>query len=546
MNPVYLIILDGWGIGPEGPGNAISQAKLPYFNRLFKEFPHGLLEASGEFVGLPKWEDGNTETGHLNLGAGYIVPQDLARINLSIADGSFFQNRAFLQALDHVRKYESNLHLIGLIGSGGVHSNIEHLLALLQLIKEQDYHRLFLHLITDGRDSPPKSARVYLTQIENFLQNLKIGKIASIMGRYYAMDRDKRWDRTEKAYRILTSDNSLCEEDIGKIISDSYKKGITDEFIIPTALAEKGKILQRIKEKDSVIFFNYRIDRPRQLTEAFVLENFEHNANLPDYDPFAVKYFKKHDTQIAGYQMPFTRGKSLEHLYFVTMTEFSQAFHVSSVAFPPHIVIKPLGAVIEENGLNQLHMAESEKERFVTYYFNGQREVPFNNQDNIIVASPDVATYDLKPEMSAEILTTQLIEKIKTGQYHFTVINYANPDMVAHTGNIFPTIKACETVDHCLSRLVPLILDWGGTVIITGDHGNAEELINQKTGGIDTEHSSSPVPVLIASRKLKDKPVEIPKGILADISPTVLALLGLEKPKSMTGRNLLENIIDLN
>ena len=312
---------------------------------------------------------------------------------------------------------------------------------------------------------------------------------------------------------------------------------------MPTSQSSSGKILPRIRDKDSVVFFNYRIDRPRQLTKAFILDNFALVANSPDFDPYAIKYFKKHLADIADYQKPFERGKLLEHLFFVTMTEYSQAFHVSSVAFPPHIVAKPVGAVIEENGLSQLHASESEKERFVTYYFNGQREVPFVNQENIIVPSPNVPTYDLAPEMSVKDLTNKLIEKIKLKSFHFIVVNFANADMVAHTGNIAPTIKACEIIDKCLSELVPEILSLDQTVIITADHGNAEELINQKTGRIDTEHSNYPVPVILANNNLAGKNNELPPGILADVAPTILALLHLNRPKSMTGRNLLENII---
>lgn len=544
INPCVLIVLDGWGITNDNPGNAISRANLPYYHELLNTYPNGLLEASGEAVGLPRGEAGNTETGHLNLGAGYIVPQDLARINQSIADGSFFKNRAFLGGIDHVRKYDSNLHLLGLIGTGGVHSNLEHLLALLQLIKEQNCQKAYLHLITDGRDSPPRSAKLYLAQIENFLTSLKFGEIASIMGRYYAMDRDKRWDRTQRAYLTLTSEGGQHSLSPDKVVEESYKNNIGDEFILPTAIKKEGKILPRIKDYDSVIFYNFRIDRPRQLTKAFVLNNFSEDANLPEFDPFIVKYQKKHRLEVTPYQNPFNREKALEHLYFVTMTEYSQAFHVSAVAYPPHIVAQPLGQIIEENGLNQLLMAESEKERFVTYYFNGQRERPFKNQDSVIVPSPQVATYDLKPEMSADKLTEELIKNFQTNKYHFIIINFANADMVAHSGNLEPTIKACETLDKQLSLIVPKIIEADGTVLITADHGNAEELINLTTQSIDTEHSTNPVPFIAVNKKFQGKAMSIDKGILADISPTILAVLGLKKPSSMSGRNLLENIID--
>ena len=545
MRPVVLVVLDGWGIAPPGPGNAISQANLPFWQYLNLNYPHGTLEASGEAVGLPRGQDGNTETGHLNLGAGYIVPQDLQRINYAIADGTFFQNRAFLGALDHARKYESNLHLLGLIGSGGVHSNLEHLLALLQLCKEQQFPKVYLHLFTDGRDSPPKSALDYLNQLTNYLSSIKLGKISTIMGRFYAMDRDRRWDRTEKAYHALTSVNGIpTGYDINQIINESYQKGITDEFLLPTQVTERGQVLPRISSGDSVIFYNYRIDRPRQLTRAFIMEHFVREGNKPEYDPFIVKYHQKHTASPLIFQKPFSRSKLLEHLYFVTMTEYSQEVHASAIAYPPHIVAIPLGKTLEENNMSQLHMAESEKERFVTYYFNGQREAPFNKQDTLIVPSQKVVTYDLKPEMSADKLTGELLKYLQSKQIDFAVINFANADMVGHTGNITATIKACETVDRSLSRIIPLVSSMGGLVLITADHGNAEELIDGKTGGINTEHSSFPVPFFAVAKRLLGKGQSLSKGILADIAPTVLAALKIKQPPQMTGRNLLANILD--
>lgn len=543
MHPVLLIVLDGWGVAPAGPGNAISQAKLPFYNQLLATYPHGLLQASGEAVGLPRGEDGNTETGHINLGAGYIVYQDLPRINLAIADGSFFKNQAFLGAIDHARKYESNIHLLGLIGSGGVHSNIEHLLALLQLMKEQGFTRVYLHLITDGRDSPPKSAGLYIKQILAYLDSLKFGKVASIMGRYYGMDRDFRWDRTEKAYKALTVDGSSGCKNPLEVIEASYKRGITDEFIEPTIIVEKGKPVCLIKSNDSVIFFNFRIDRPRQLTKAFVLDNFQQDANLPDFDPFAVKYYKKHITEIGSLLPPFKRGEKLSHLYFVTMTEYSQNVKVAAVGFPPHVVAHPLGETISLQGLSQLHMSESEKERFVTYYFNGLRQNPFINEERVIIPSPKVATYDLKPEMSSFKLTDVLIEKIKQEKYHFIIVNYACPDMVAHTGNIPATIKACETVDSCLAKIIPEMLVANGTVFITGDHGNAEELIDPQTGGVDTEHSTYPVPFIAINKRWEGKSAALPTGVLADVAPTISDFMHIKKPAEMGSRNLLGNVL---
>ena len=545
MRPVVLVVIDGWGIAPPGPGNAISQSNLPFWQHLNLNYPHGTLAASGEAVGLPRGEDGNTETGHLNLGAGYIVPQDLQRINYAIADGTFFQNRAFLAALDHTRKYESNLHLLGLIGSGGVHSNLEHLLALLQLCKEQQFNKVYLHLITDGRDSPPKSALVYLNQLTNYLSSVKLGKIATIMGRFYAMDRDRRWDRTEKAYHALTSVNGIPNgPDVSQIINQAYQAGITDEFLVPTQLTDNGKVLPRISSKDSLIFYNFRIDRPRQLTRAFIMEQFTREGNKPEYDPFIVKYHQKHIISLPVFQKPFSRGQFLKHLYMVTMTEYSQIVHASAIAYPPHIVAVPLGKILEENKLSQLHMAESEKERFVTYYFNGQREAPFNNQDTLIVPSPKVLTYDLMPEMSANRLTDELLKNLKTKKIDFAVVNFANADMVGHTGNIPATVKACEIIDRSLSRIIPVVSSMGGLVLITADHGNAEELIDNQSGGINTEHSSYPVPFIAVAKKLLGKGQSLGNGILADIAPTILAILKIKPPTQMTGRNLLVNILD--
>lgn len=544
MNPVLLLILDGWGVAPNGPGNAITLSKLPFYHSLLLNYPHSLLSASGESVGLPHGEDGNTETGHMNLGAGHIVYQDLPRINLSIADGSFFKNFAFESSINHARKYESNLHLLGLIGSGGVHSNIEHLLALLQMMKEESFKRVFLHLITDGRDSPPKSSYLYIEQISTYLKSLGFGQIASITGRYYAMDRDRRWDRTEKAYFALTKGKGNFFTDPLKAVTDSYSKGITDEFILPSVLVKDGKPVSLISENDSVIFFNYRIDRPRQLTNAFVMSDFENEANTVDFDPYTIKYFKKHNLEKFDFTSPFKRGPLIPHLYFVTMTEYSRNVHVSAVAFPPFIVAHPIGEAIANEGLNQLRMSESEKERFVTYYFNGQRESPFANEDREIVSSPKVPTYDMKPEMSIDLLTKNLISRILEKKYDFITVNFCNPDMVAHTGIIPATIKACETVDDSLSRIIPEILKQNGTVIITADHGNAEEMINPETGGVDTEHSTYPVPFITINNKWFGKNISLSNGILADVAPTILSILNIKKPESMTGRNLLENIID--
>jgi len=544
---VLLVVLDGWGIAAPGPGNAISLANTINMNRFWANYPHTELSASGESVGLPHGEVGNTETGHLNLGAGRIVYQDLQRINMSIADGVFFQNETLIAAINHAKENNSNLHYMGLIGAGGVHSNVEHLYALIELAKRQNFNRVFLHLFTDGRDSPPTAAKTYIAQIREVISKVKIGQIASIMGRYWAMDRDLRWDRTAKAYFALTEGRGSLVKTPEEAIDFSYSEGKTDEFIEPSVITgADGKPIGIIHDNDSVVFFNFRIDRPRQLARAFVLENFK-NANISSgFDPYQVKYAKTHlPITPVGIQAPFERGPKLKNLFFVTMTEYEKQIVEAGakVAFPPENVKIPLGRVISEAGLRQLRAAESEKERFVTFYFNGQQEAPFDGEDRVIVPSPKVATYDLKPEMSARELTDAVLSKLKdVGDYKFVLINFANADMVGHTGNIGAAVKACDVLDECVEKLASWILAYGGTMLITADHGNAEEMIDAQTGQIETEHSTNPVPFIALSKDLLGRSQVLTSGILADVAPTVLKILGLEVPGSMTGRNLLDSL----
>jgi 2,3-bisphosphoglycerate-independent phosphoglycerate mutase len=535
--PTVLIIIDGWGIAPASAGNAVSLAKLTHVPKLWASYPHGKLAASGEAVGLPKGEDGNTETGHLNIGAGRVVYQDLPRINMAIADGSFFQNEAFLSAISHAEGHISNLHILGLIGSGGVHSNIEHLFALLLFCKNASFSRVFLHLITDGRDSPPKSAVTYIRQIEDEINRVGIGTIASICGRYYAMDRDQRWERTEKAYVALTEGKGQTANSPTEAIEKAYGRNTTDEFIEPTLIVRGNGPIALIKHNDTVIFFNYRIDRPRQLTKAFVLPDFSDQAKISGYDPYAIKYFKKHLTSQEVHE-PFKRALTLENLSFVTMTEYEKKLPVT-VAFPEQVVANPLGKVIADAGLKQLRVAETEKERFVTYYFNGQREETFTNETRIIVPSAKVPTYDLKPEMSANEITSEVLKQLTARTFDFIVLNIANPDMVAHTGNIGAAIKACEVTDECVGKIVSQVLAVDGACVITSDHGNVEEMIDPVTGGVDTEHSTYPVPVISIASDLQGKVQELPSGMLADVAPTILYLMGLAIPTTMNGRNLL-------
>ena len=545
---VVLVILDGWGIAQPSPGNAVALSKTTNFNRMWASYPHTLLTASGEAVGLPRNEAGNTETGHLNLGAGKIVYQDLERINMSIADGTFFNNPEIKNAIDHAITNDSSLHLLGLIGAGGVHSNIDHLFALIRYVKTQNFSNLFIHIITDGRDSPPTSSVTYIARLEEELMREGIGKIASVMGRYWGMDRDRRWDRTEKAYLALTEGKGLLVKSPAEGVKISYQEGKTDEFVEPSLISDKtGNPIKLIGNNDSVIFFNFRIDRPRQLTAAFVAKEFSDESISLDFDPYLEKYEKTHiASKVLNYQKVFDRKLFLNNLHFATMTEYSKSLVQAGihVIFPPENINNPLGRIISDQNLRQLRLSESEKERFVTYYFNGQRENPFPGEDRMIIPSPNVTTYDQKPEMSAVEITDKLLERLKENmKYSFILVNFANTDMVAHTGNIGPTVVACETVDYCLGKIFNYILAFGGFLLITADHGNAEEMVNLRTGQIDTEHSNNPVPFIAISKNLLGKQQTIQSGILADIAPTILSLLKIPVPSTMTGRNLLEGLV---
>lgn len=540
-NLVILVVLDGWGMAPASPGNAITGTAPANFNRLWSSFPHTQLGASGEAVGLPRGEPGNTETGHLNLGAGRIVFQDLPRINLAIADGTFFENKVLLGAIEHAKKNNSRLHLLGLSGAGGVHSNMEHLFALLRLCQEQNFNRVFVHIFTDGRDSPPSSALTYLEQLKRVIVEEGVGQIATVMGRYWAMDRDFRWDRTAKAYFALTGGVGQKVAAPEEAIQNSYKNGVTDEFIEPHIVVDQSGVpLGQISDNDSVIFYNFRIDRPRQLTYAFVLANFEKEAAAKwDFDPYTVKYYRKHLIEIPSRPV-FQRDRKLTNLFFVTMTEYAKDLNVQ-IAFPREIIEMPIGRVLSEKGIRQLHAAESEKERFVTYYFNGQQEQPFSGEDRLIVPSPKVATYDLAPAMSTRQLTLAIEEQLRLNPatYGFILINYANPDMVGHTGVISAAVSACAVADECLGRIYETSLEQNAILVVTADHGNAEEMLDPITGEVETEHSKNPVPFILAGKQFFGQAVTLQSGILADVAPTILSLLGMEKPPSMTGRNLL-------
>lgn len=547
-NFVILAVLDGWGISAASAGNAISLASTVNMNKLTASYPHTQLDASGEAVGLIRGEAGNTETGHINLGAGRIVYQDLARISMSIADGAFFTNEALVGAIDHAQKFNSNLHIMGLVGAGGVHSNIEHLFALIQLCAKHKFSRLYLHLFTDGRDSPPTAAKTYVARIRDILKREGVGTIASIMGRYWAMDRDFRWERTQKAYLALTKGQGNLVKTCEEAIEASYNEGKTDEFIDP-ALIDDGSGNPKIKicDNDSVIFFNFRVDRPRQLTSAFVVSQFDDTHLKKEVDPYLEKYEKTHLIErVAASKQIFPRGEPIKNLYFATMTEYSPALkeNGTKIAFPPEVVDMPIGRVISEMGYKQLHASESEKERFVTFYFNGLRQGVFPGSDRIIIPSPKIPTYDLKPEMSCRELTDTVLRKIGDGnEYKFILVNFASPDMVGHTGNIGAAVKACQAADESIGKLANYCLAYNGALIITADHGNVEEMIDPHSGQIDTEHNANPVPFIVVQKELIGKPQMLQSGILADVAPTILKLLNITPPTDMTGRNLLEGMV---
>jgi len=496
---VILCILDGWGIAPDSPGNAVTRANPATFNYLIANYPHSQLLASGIAVGLPENQDGNSETGHLNMGAGRIVFQDLALINMAIADGSFFTNRALLDTVRHINSYKSRLHLIGMIGNSGVHSFNEHLYALLLFARNHNIEKVYLHLITDGRDSPPSNGLEQIVNVQNKINELGVGEISSITGRYFAMDRDQRLDRTQKAYDCFVGKSQESEPDAQTYLQKSYAAGIYDEFIEPKMVGNSGSE-SRIKSSDAVIFFNFRTDRPRQLTEMFL------RSQIPN-------------------------------LRFVTMTKYKKDFQ-NPVMFATTTIDNTLGEIISQNNLNQLRAAETEKIGMVTYYFSGQKEEIFPGESHLFVDSPKIATYDLEPRMSTDKLVSDFASSFKDGNFSLGIINIACPDMVAHTGRIDKTIEAIKAADDGIGKLVNLAKETSSYLLITADHGNAEGLLDLKTGEIDTEHSALPVPLIIFHND--DYHFNLQPGKLGDIAPTILYLLGLPQHHDMNGKNLIE------
>jgi 2,3-bisphosphoglycerate-independent phosphoglycerate mutase len=520
--PVVLAILDGWGIAQPYSGNAISQADTPVIKELMARYPSMTLRASGEAVGLPWGESGNSEVGHLNLGLGRIVYQDLPRINRAISDGSFYANKIFLNAIDHIQKHGSKLHLVGLTSNGGVHSSLDHLFALLALAKEKNVPKLYIHAFLDGRDTQYNSGLNYIKEIERNCQEYKIGKIATISGRFYAMDRDNHWERVSKAYLAMAAGEGNRYADPVKALEESYAKKIYDEEFVPVVITENDTPVGLIEDNDAVIFFNYRSDRARLITKAFVLPGLE----------------------------KFERPKYLKNLLFVTFTEYEKNLPVE-IAFPPEQIVNTLGEILAKANLRQLRIAETEKYAHVTYFFNGGREEKSDKEEHILVPSPRIESYDLKPEMSALEVTDKMIQGISDKAYDFILVNYANADMVGHTGNMKAAVKAVETVDKCIDRLAQAVLKSEGVLLITADHGNAEGMFNMQTGVMDKEHSSNPVPFIVVGKEFEGRAINKqdafstdlalvqPQGILSDVAPTILKILQIQKPPEMTGRPLI-------
>jgi 2,3-bisphosphoglycerate-independent phosphoglycerate mutase len=505
--PVALLILDGFALREETYGNAVAQAKKPNFERYWNQYPHSTLEASGLAVGLPEGQMGNSEVGHLNIGAGRVVYQDLTRITKAIAEGDFFENETLLAAFQHARENGTKVHLFGLLSDGGVHSHIEHLYAILEMAKKVNFDRVYIHAFLDGRDVSPDSAVVYIEQLQAKIAEIGVGKIATVQGRYYAMDRDKRWERVEKAYRAMAYGDGPAYTDPLLAVKESYEKSIMDEFVMPTVIVdEQGKPVATIESKDAIIFFNFRPDRAIQTSQAFTNDDFR----------------------------GFDRGENRPRdLHFVCLTHFSESVN-GYVAYKPSNLDNTLGEVLAQNGLKQLRIAETEKYPHVTFFFSGGREQEFPGEKRILIPSPKVATYDLQPEMSAREVTDAVVKEIEAEHFDAIILNFANCDMVGHSGMMEPTIKAVETVDECLGRVVDAILAKGGVAVITADHGNADLMLDE-AGRPITSHSTYPVPVIVT----KEGATLREGGILADLSPTLLDLLGVEQPKEMTGKSLL-------
>lgn len=551
IKPVVLLSLDGWGIAPPSEGNAIIQAKTPNMDNFRNEYLYSELIASGESVGLPANEVGNSEVGHLMMGVGKVIYQSLTRIDRSIDNGTFYMNEAFEQAYQHTLKHGSKLHIMGLTGSGNVHSSAGHLFALIDWCERKVLRDVQFHLFTDGRDAPPNDGIEVIRKVEEKLKSKKVGQIATIAGRYWAMDRDARWERIERTYNALVMGKGNTFPSAVEAMQASYDAGKTDEFVEPCKIAPNNSPnadnFNVINDKDAVIFFNFRVDRARELSMSFVLPGFE---NLKSVEwGFEPDQGTKDQNISKG--NTFAREKVLKDLFFVTMTEYQKNLPVSAIAFPFEKATSSLAGVVSAHGLKQMHMAESEKERMVTYYFDGMTDERFENEDVLIIPSPKVETYDKKPEMSVRELVDEFRRQLAYCKYHFFMLNFANPDMVAHTGNLPATIRAIEIVDKAVGDLVNAVLAYDGTVFITADHGNAEELITYKNstfyftsdrGSKNTDHSNNPIPLYVISNEFRNqKEVRLKRGSLSDVAPTILTYMKLPVPIEMTGKNLLSN-----
>ena len=505
--PVMLMILDGFGIAPKSEGNAVSLAKKPNFDRLVANYPTSQLQASGLEVGLPEGQMGNSEVGHLNIGSGRIVYQELTRITKAIKDGDFFENESLMKAMTNAKNNNSALHLMGLLSDGGVHSHIEHLRGLLEFAKKEGIQNVYVHAFMDGRDVAPSSGKEFVEKTESMMAEVGIGKIATISGRYYAMDRDNRWERVELAYNALVLGEGETANSSVEAMEKSYHDNKTDEFVLPTVVLENGDPTATIKNGDSVIFFNFRPDRAREITRAI---------NDKVFDGF------KRETL---------------NLTFVTMTQYDKTLEGVEVAYKPQTLANALGEYVSSKGLNQLRIAETEKYAHVTFFFNGGVEKENPGEERVVIPSPKVATYDLKPEMSAYEVTDELLNRLDSDKYDMVILNFANPDMVGHTGVIPAAVKAIESVDECLGKIADKMLEKDGCLFITADHGNAETMIDFSTGNPFTAHTIDPVPFVWIANNTEGKTIK--DGKLADIAPTMLNQLGLEVPAEMTGENLV-------
>jgi 2,3-bisphosphoglycerate-independent phosphoglycerate mutase len=505
--PVALIILDGFGLRNDVVGNAVAQANKPNYDRYWSTYPHTTLTACGEAVGLPEGQMGNSEVGHLNIGSGRIVYQDLTRISKSIRDGEFFDNETLVAAVRYAKSNGKKLHLYGLLSDGGVHSHIEHLFALLELAKKEEMNDVFIHAFLDGRDVSPDSAVGYLEQLQAKIAEVGVGKIATVQGRYYAMDRDKRWERTEKSYRAMVYGDGPQYTDALQAVKESYEKSVMDEFVMPTVIVENGKPVGLVESEDSVVFFNFRPDRAIQLSQVFTNEDFR----------------------------GFDRGEKCPHnLHFVCLTLFSETVG-GYVAYSPKNLDNTLGEVLVQNGKKQLRIAETEKYPHVTFFFSGGRDVELEGETRILINSPKVATYDLQPEMSAYEVAAAAVAEIEADKHDAIILNFANPDMVGHSGMLEPTIKAVEATDECMGKVVEAVLAKGGVALITADHGNADMVIDEN-GRPFTAHTTNPVPFIVTKQgaELREG------GILADIAPTILKYLELKQPAEMTGESIVK------